>query len=101
MSSGDVAMIALECPHCGGAGSVPREKVNTRLVCRKCHQIFHVTPTGRAMPGEPPVQKAADPGKGRGTAAATAVKKKRESAIELGSLSKPNPGLLGVLGALV
>jgi hypothetical protein len=95
-------MIELECPHCGGLGSAPREKVNTRLVCRKCHQIFHVTPTGRAVPGEPPLPKGADHGKGRGAATATAVKKKkRESSVELGGLSGANPGLLGVLGALV
>jgi len=39
-------------------GAVPNDKVNTRLVCKKCHMVFHVTPTGRAMLGEP-----APPGK--------------------------------------
>jgi hypothetical protein len=47
-------MIDLECPNCGRMGAVPNDKVNSRLVCKKCHMVFHVTPTGRAMKGEPP-----------------------------------------------
>lgn len=47
-------MIDLECPHCGRVGSVPPEKATSRLVCRKCHMVFHLSPTGRALKGEPP-----------------------------------------------
>jgi len=32
---------------------VPNEKLHTRLVCRKCHVVFHVEPSGRTVLGEP------------------------------------------------
>jgi hypothetical protein len=47
-------MLNLECPNCGRIGTVPREKSDSRLVCRKCHTIFHLSPTGRVLLGEPP-----------------------------------------------
>jgi hypothetical protein len=47
-------MIEMKCPACGVVGRVTKEKVNTRLVCRKCLQVFHVTAAGRAVAGEPP-----------------------------------------------
>ena len=31
-------MIDMNCPSCGAGGRIPREKVNTRLVCKKCLQ---------------------------------------------------------------
>jgi hypothetical protein len=46
-------MIEMSCPSCGRAGQVPREKLNSRLVCRKCHVVFHMDPNGRAIVGEP------------------------------------------------
>ncbi|AGA30258.1 zinc ribbon domain-containing protein [Singulisphaera acidiphila] len=49
-------MIELACPSCGRAGSIPREKINTRLTCKKCHIVFHVNTTGRALVGEPHVE---------------------------------------------
>jgi hypothetical protein len=49
----------ISCPACGAGGRVPREKMHTRLVCRKCLQVFHLSPSGKAMLGEPPVQKEA------------------------------------------
>ncbi|SIO02977.1 hypothetical protein SAMN05444166_2111 [Singulisphaera sp. GP187] len=49
-------MIDLACPSCGRAGSIPREKINTRLTCKKCHIVFHVNPTGRTLVGEPHVE---------------------------------------------
>ncbi len=36
-------------------GSAPNDKVNSRLVCKKCHTVFFVSPTGRSMLGEPPL----------------------------------------------
>lgn len=90
-------MIDLECPFCGRVGSVPREKANTRLVCKKCHMIFHMGPTGRALPGEPPTQRTADHGHAHAHAPA-AVK---ESGVSLPSLGDLNSGLLGVLGVLI
>ncbi len=47
-------MIEMKCPACGAEGRAPRDKVNTRLVCRKCLKVFHVTPTGNAVLGPPP-----------------------------------------------
>ncbi|MFO0891244.1 MAG: hypothetical protein U0790_19135 [Isosphaeraceae bacterium] len=46
-------MIEMQCPACGAEGRIPSEKVNTRLICRKCLKVFHMTPSGRAVPGEP------------------------------------------------
>jgi hypothetical protein len=46
-------MIEMKCPACGAEGRAPKDKVNTRLVCRKCLKVFHLTPSGRAVPGEP------------------------------------------------
>lgn len=52
-------MIEMSCPRCGAGGRVPREKVNSRLVCRKCLQVFHLSPSLHPVMGEPPAQKAA------------------------------------------
>src|SRR4051794_17130655 len=50
-------MIEMSCPSCGRAGQVPPEKLHTRLVCRKCHVVFHMEPSGRPVLGEPPGSK--------------------------------------------
>lgn len=47
-------MVEVACPKCGRGGAVPNEKVNTRLVCKKCYSIFYVNTGGRTMLGEPP-----------------------------------------------
>jgi hypothetical protein len=47
----------MNCPACGAAGRVPRDKIGTRLVCKKCLKIFHLTPSGQAVLGEPPPSK--------------------------------------------
>src|SRR5262245_24522256 len=52
-------MIEMSCPRCGAGGRVPRDKINARLVCKKCLQVFHLTPTGSAVLGEPPPPKDA------------------------------------------
>jgi len=46
-------MIEMACPGCGRAGQVPKEKLYTRLVCRKCHVVFHMETSGRTVLGEP------------------------------------------------
>ena len=48
-------MIEITCPACGAEGRAPNHKILTRLVCRKCLKFFHVTPSGKAVLGEPPV----------------------------------------------
>jgi hypothetical protein len=50
-------MIEMSCPRCGAGGRVPRDKVNARLVCKKCLQVFHLTPSLHPVIGEPPVSK--------------------------------------------
>jgi hypothetical protein len=49
--------IEMKCPGCGAGGRVPRDKANTRLVCKKCLRVFHLTPGGQTVLGEPPVAK--------------------------------------------
>ena len=46
-------MIPIECPKCGRGGSVPPDRLNARLVCKACHQVFHLDNTGRMVMGEP------------------------------------------------
>jgi hypothetical protein len=52
-------MIDMKCPGCGAGGRVPREKKNTRLVCKKCLKVFHLSPSGTPVLGEPPEAKDA------------------------------------------
>jgi len=47
-------MIEIKCPACGAEGRASKEKIQTRLVCRKCLRVFHVTPSGKTVLGEPP-----------------------------------------------
>jgi hypothetical protein len=50
-------MIDMKCPSCGAGGRIPREKMNTRLVCKKCLRVFHVTTGGNTVLGEPAAPK--------------------------------------------
>jgi hypothetical protein len=47
----------MNCPACGAGGRVPRDKIGTRLVCKKCLQVFHLLPSGQAVLGDPPAPK--------------------------------------------
>jgi hypothetical protein len=47
-------MVEIKCPACGAEGRAHKEKFLTRLVCKKCLIVFHVTPSGRTVLGEPP-----------------------------------------------
>jgi hypothetical protein len=103
-------MIELACPSCGRAGQVPREKMNSRLVCRKCHVVFHLEAGGRAIVGEPHHGPAKDPHR-------NARKDEHHSVFEvlhlptlddlthlgdnLSDYSFPVKPVLGVLGGLV
>jgi hypothetical protein len=66
-------MIEMKCPRCSAGGRIPRDKMNTRLVCKKCLAVFHLSPSGTPVLGEPPVAKGkskekvrAEPGGGGG-----------------------------------
>jgi hypothetical protein len=50
-------LIDMKCPSCGAGGRIPKEKVNTRLVCKKCLRVFHVTSAGNTVLGEPAAPK--------------------------------------------
>lgn len=52
-------MIEMSCPRCGAGGRLPRDKVNSRLVCKKCMQVFHLSPSLHPVMGEPPARKDA------------------------------------------
>lgn len=93
-------MIDMKCPACGAAGRVSKDKVNTRLVCRKCLKVFHLTPSGRTVLGEPP------------QAAVTAIKAPREKVQFDFGLDVPpwlgrftklvfSPKVLAVVGGLI
>jgi len=47
-------MIEIKCPACGAEGRAPKEKIHTRLICKKCLKVFHITPSGKTVLGEPP-----------------------------------------------
>ena len=47
-------MLDMICPNCGRAGTVPMGKEHSRLVCKKCHGVFHLTADGKTHLGEPP-----------------------------------------------
>jgi len=50
-------MPEIKCPGCSAGGRVPRDKMNTRLVCKKCLRVFHISPGGKPVLGEPPAPK--------------------------------------------
>jgi hypothetical protein len=97
-------MIEINCPACGAGGRVPRDKTGARLVCKKCLRVFHLSPSGHAVLGEPPEPKEAP----------KAQKAARESPVlELGGslddltarlgkikLPKISPRTLGIVGGV-
>lgn len=89
--------IDLECPHCGRVGSVPVDMAQTRIICRKCHLVFHMTPGGQAVPGDPPRSHAPEPPQAKKAEPSTKVRP-RDSADEGSGGS--NRGLLIMLGTL-
>lgn len=98
--AGGPFMIDLECPKCGGVGSVPNNKANARMVCRKCRAIFHMGPTGRTVLGEPPPEGSKESRQAKVVAMPKAV---NEGGIEFDlSFDKTKflilAGLLAVLG---
>ncbi len=54
-------MISMHCPACGAEGRIPRDKVNVRLLCKRCLKSFHLTGDGRIVAGPPPDAHAVVP----------------------------------------
>jgi ribosomal protein S27AE len=50
--------IPMECPKCGRYGSLPSNKLNTTLHCKKCGATFYVNSAGLAILGESPADRA-------------------------------------------
>lgn len=94
-------MIDLECPNCGGGGSIPNDKKHIRLVCKKCHFVFHLDPTGRAKAGEPPEDNSTRHQEGRvGPAASHRVRLEDMPSLEFDNTAR-SKAMLGLLGVIV
>src|SRR5262245_33260266 len=52
-----MAQIPMECPKCKRWGSVPSNKINTTLRCRKCLSAFYLNSAGIAILGEAPLSQ--------------------------------------------
>lgn len=52
-------MIPMLCPSCGRRGTVPPDRLNSTLHCKKCNTVFHLDLSGKVILGEPPSVKAA------------------------------------------
>ncbi len=94
-------MIEMSCPRCGAGGRVPRDKVNSRLVCKKCLQVFHLNPSLKAVVGEPAPRKEA--------AKERAPRERMELGLpEMGGLGEklakiklPDPKTLGIVAGVL
>lgn len=51
-------MISMHCPSCGAEGRIPNDKVNVRMLCKRCLKSFHLTPGGKIVAGSPPEDHA-------------------------------------------
>lgn len=84
-------MIPITCPTCGRKGTIPNERLNTRMHCKKCDAVFHMDKSGKVMLGEPGAAKPAKggpPGKSTGAKTAKAPPKKRQTDSEGSGLSE-------------
>jgi hypothetical protein len=48
-------MIPMTCPNCGRRGTVPPDRLNTRMRCKKCEAIFFMDRSGKIVLGDPDV----------------------------------------------
>lgn len=46
-------MIPMSCPSCGRRGTVPPDRLNTRMHCKKCDAVFHMDRSGKIVLGDP------------------------------------------------
>ncbi len=81
-------MIPMSCPSCGRRGTVPPDRLNTRMHCKKCDAVFYMDKSGHIVLGDPddprkkfkPVGGSGGGGGGGGTATkAKAPKAKKKS----------------------
>lgn len=53
-------MIPMSCPSCGRRGTIPPDRLNTRMHCKKCDAVFYMDGGGKMVLGEPPSARAKD-----------------------------------------
>lgn len=46
-------MIPMSCPSCGRRGTVPPDRLNTRMHCKKCDAVFYMDRSGKIVLGDP------------------------------------------------
>ena len=46
-------MIPMSCPNCGRRGTIPPDRLNTRMHCKKCDAVFHMDKSGKIVVGDP------------------------------------------------
>jgi hypothetical protein len=95
-------MIEMSCPRCGAGGRVPSDRVNSRLVCKKCLSVFHLNSSLKAVMGEPAPPKEA--------AKERAPRERTELGLglelgglgeRLGKLKLPDPKTVGVVAGVL
>ena len=97
-------MVDMKCPSCGAGGRVPREKINTRLVCKKCLRVFHITASGNTVLGEPSAPKDIPRTQShRDSTRNDRVEKFDNMASKISNVRIPqiNPMVLGSIGGIV
>lgn len=97
-------MIPMSCPACGRRGSVPPDRLNTRMHCKKCEAVFYMDPSGKIVLGDPDAPKRA-PKPPAGAPGAPKVKKRKDSdPPDLNPLNLiqglPKPAQVGLLVAI-
>src|SRR5262245_46991952 len=94
----------ISCPGCGAGGRVPRDQMNTPLVCKKCLRVFPLSSSGKAVVGEPPVAKDAPKEQAPKDSASieiTGAFDDLTSRLSKLKLPKVSPQLLGAVAGLV
>lgn len=101
-------MIPITCPTCGRRGTIPNERVNTRMHCKKCDAVFHMEKSGKILLGEPGAAKSGKggppgktggaPGKGK---PAKAKRKDEPAFTNVGELLAIIPNWAKIAGAVL
>ncbi len=95
-------MPEMNCPACGAGGRILRDKIGARLVCKKCLKVFHVTPSGQAVLGEPPAPKVAAKEKiSKDPTGYQASEALDELASKFAKIQLPTPKTMGIVAGIV
>ena len=94
-------MIEMSCPRCGAGGRVPRDKVNSRLVCKKCLQVFHLSSSLQPVIGEPPPPKEAAEGAGPRERMELGLPELGGLGEKLAKIKLPDPKIVGIVAGVL